>query len=215
MAARNRFDKTWQDGYGNVLVGVAVSVCNFGTSTPVSPTMYAGDTGGAALANPLASDSFGYVQAYFNPVDAATLGGRVTLVPTLAGYNFESAGYNVDLAIPQGGPVIFAAAREQLSQGANVASVNNMTLGLDGNCFVITGSTQVNLLDTTGWQNGSVATLLFSTGTNIVVKNNFGNSGAFHSFYLSGAADFTTANNNTLTVQLIAGNWFELARGTA
>ena len=106
------------------------------------------------------------------------------------------------------------AGRRLDNQGADVASANDLTLGSDGNCFEITGTTQVNRIVNTGWQNGSKVTLLFtSTPT---VKHAQASAGANIIILLAGAADFVASAGDTLTLMLceIGGTqaWREVAR---
>lgn len=100
------------------------------------------------------------------------------------------------------------------SQGADVASANDLTLGGDGNTFEITGNVQVNAITTATWQNGSLVTLGFS-GTPTIKHNTAGGAGTAK-IYLSGAADFGATANDTLTLRLmeIGGTqgWYEVAR---
>ncbi len=104
--------------------------------------------------------------------------------------------------------------RVLLSQGADVASANDLTLGADGNTFEITGTTQINAITTAGWQNGTMITLLFtSTPT---VKHNTAGGGGTAVMLLAGAADFSATAGDTLTLILseIGGTqaWREIAR---
>lgn len=104
--------------------------------------------------------------------------------------------------------------RLQESQGADIASANDLTLGSDGNCFEITGTTQINAINTTDWQNGAVVTLLF-TSTPTVKHNTSGGAGTV-SMLLAGAADFAATAGDTLTLRLceIGGTqaWREIGR---
>lgn len=106
------------------------------------------------------------------------------------------------------------SARLQDAQGASVPSANNLTLGADGNYFQITGTTQVNLLDNTNWQGGSVVTLKFN-GI-VLVKNNQAASGNFKPIVLNGGVDLTTAAGNTLTLRYDStdATWYEMSRKT-
>lgn len=111
------------------------------------------------------------------------------------------------------GSAIFSY-RVQDKQGADVASTNNLVLGGDGNVFEITGTTQVNLIANTNWQNGSMILLLF-TGV-VTVKNATATSGANITLLLAGAVDFVSAANNRLQLVLaeIGGTqaWREVSR---
>ena len=100
------------------------------------------------------------------------------------------------------------------NQGADVASANDLTLGADGNSFEITGTTQVNAITTSGWQNGSIITLLF-TSTPTVKHNTAGGAGTAV-LLLAGAVDFAATAGDTLTLRLseIGGTqaWRETGR---
>lgn len=99
-------------------------------------------------------------------------------------------------------------------QGADVASAGDLTLGDDGNAFEVTGTTTVNAITTTSWQNGSTVTLLF-TGSLTVSHNTAGGAGTAP-ILLSGAANFSATAGDTLTLILseIGGvqAWREVAR---
>jgi hypothetical protein len=60
------------------------------------------------------------------------------------------------------GQQIFAN-RFGFAQGANVASAGTLTLGSDGNVFLLTGTTAIDYITKTGWAAGSVIVLLFGT----------------------------------------------------
>ena len=100
------------------------------------------------------------------------------------------------------------------TQGADVASANNLVLGEDGNSFEITGTTEVQLISNDLWQNGARITLLFtSTPT---VKHATATSGDNITILLAGAADFVASAGDTLTLILseIGGTqaWREISR---
>ncbi len=113
------------------------------------------------------------------------------------------------------GSLTISAGREQQRQGADVASANNLTLGTDGNQFLITGAVQINLLDSTGWQNGSIVRLYFGAGP-ITIKHGQTLSTTFLSINLLGSVDFVASLGSTLTLQLdvAAGTryWHEIGR---
>jgi hypothetical protein len=90
--------------------------------------------------------------------------------------------------------------RLQQKQGADVTSANNLSLGADGNTFEITGTTQINLIANTNWQNGSEITLFLASG--ITVKHGQATSGSNITISLSGAADLVTAAETALTLVL-------------
>jgi len=92
------------------------------------------------------------------------------------------------------------ATRVLQAQGADVASANNLSLGVDGNTFEITGTTQINLISNTNWQNGSEVTLLLASG--ITIKHGQATSGSNITISLSGAADLVTTSETSLTLVL-------------
>lgn len=100
--------------------------------------------------------------------------------------------------------------RVLLAQGAVVASANNLTLGLDGNQFPISGTTQINLLEVTDWQAGAEVTLLFQGVT--TVKHAQVVSGNFKPFELVGARDFITQAKSILTLRYDGTVWQEICR---
>src|SRR6266705_2236564 len=50
---------------------------------------------------------------------------------------------------------------QQWGQGASVAAAGDLTLGVDGNSFLITGGGTINAVKTANWANGSILTLTF------------------------------------------------------
>jgi hypothetical protein len=118
-----------------------------------------------------------------------------------------------DIAITVGGLRI-EAGRIQGIQGADVASGTSLTL-LEGNVFEITGTTQIDQILTTGWQEGSVVTLVFNES--VTVRHAIATSGANVTILLSGAANLSATANDSLTVCLCsttAGGqaWREISR---
>jgi hypothetical protein len=100
--------------------------------------------------------------------------------------------------------------RLQTDKGADVASANDLTLGSDGNVFVITGTTTINAITNTNWQAGSTITLIF-TGATTVKHNTAGGAGTSRIF-LAGSIDLTTANHTTLTLSHDGTQWQEASR---
>jgi len=123
------------------------------------------------------SDSSGYWRAYAQ--DGFTGGGATaTFIPRW-------------ILNPNG--VFNVFYRFGTAKGVDVASANDLTLGLDGNIFHITGTTQINAITTANWQAGSEITLIFdSTPT---VKNNTAGGGGTAVMLLQGGADFSATAN--------------------
>lgn len=86
------------------------------------------------------------------------------------------------------------------SQGADVASANNLTVGTDGNSFEITGTTQINLISNTSWKNGSEIVLHLESG--ITVKHNQTTSGSNIKIMVPGAVDLVTTAATTVKAVL-------------
>lgn len=100
--------------------------------------------------------------------------------------------------------------RLQRRMGAGVTAANNLTLGTDGDSFQISGTTQINLISETGWQNGSDLTLYFFSS--VTVKNGQVASGSFDPIMLSNSTDFSAITGSTLTLKLFGGFWIEIGR---
>lgn len=103
--------------------------------------------------------------------------------------------------------------RTQIAQGADVASANNLVLGADGTVFNITGATQVNLLASTGWQQGSMVFLQFTSAC--VVKHGQTTSGANKRINLRGGVDFTSVASDMLALYYNGTTWEEVFRSEA
>lgn len=118
-----------------------------------------------------------------------------------------------DVAISAGGLRI-SAGRIQGLQGADVASGTSLTL-LEGNVFEVTGTTQIDQILTTGWQEGSVVTLVFNES--VTVRHGIATSGANVTILLSAAGNLSATANDTLTLALCSTTangqaWREIAR---
>lgn len=117
-------------------------------------------------------------------------------------------------AILLASPVYTSAVRFHLAQGAAVSSANNLVLGTGGNYFNITGTTQINLLSSAGWQGGSQVTLKFDAA--VTVKHNQSVSGDNKPIILAGGADFIARVGDLL--QLIYDStgavWRDLRTGS-
>lgn len=96
------------------------------------------------------------------------------------------------------------------TQGADVASANDTSLGFDGNYFDITGAVQMNGIAAAGWTAGSIVTLQFDGAP--TVKHNTAASAGFASFQLAGAGDFVASAGDTLTLRYDGTYWRECAR---
>lgn len=88
-----------------------------------------------------------------------------------------------------------------------VTAANNLTLGATSNTFVISGNTQINLIDTGAWRVSS-RLYLATTGTP-TIKHGQTTSGAFYKIKLKGAVDRVMAADSTMELVLYADAWYE------
>ena len=101
------------------------------------------------------------------------------------------------------------------SQGTDIASASTIVIPRDGNTFELTGTTAVNLITTTGYQDGHEITLV--SNENVTITNGTATSGANVTILLAAAGNFAMTANDTLTLRLsstTAGGqaWREVAR---
>lgn len=95
-------------------------------------------------------------------------------------------------------------------QGADVASDTDLTF-VSGNYFIVTGTTQVHGIISSGWTAGSVVILQFE---GVLTVTNGGVPDAGEPFALAGGVNFvTTAGDNlTLVRDEASGVWRETSR---
>lgn len=138
-------------------------------------------------------------------------GGGMIQLRSSATFLRENTGIQISSTTSKG---TYVDGRWQEKQGADVASAGDLTLGQDGNTFEITGTTTINAITTTNWQNGAKITLLFTS--NPTVKHNTAGGGSTAVILLSGAADFSATAGDTLTLVYseIGGTnaWREVSR---
>jgi hypothetical protein len=95
------------------------------------------------------------------------------------------------------------------NQGSDVASAENISLGLDGNTFEITGSGTIKLMAKTGWSEGSMVTLINSGGAEF--SHNEDSSSDFIPFFNKSLTGVSTigAHNYTLATTSLGLCWYE------
>ena len=145
--------------------------------------------------------------------DDFLLGMRGTSDSDFHIYNYGTSADVLNIARTTG--ITTFSYRVNQKQGTDVASASTIALGNDGNTFEITGTTAVNLITSTGWQNGSKVTLI--ANENVTINNGTATSGSDITIKLAGAANFGMTANDTLTLVLsetTAGGqaWREIAR---
>jgi hypothetical protein len=112
-------------------------------------------------------------------------------------------------------PVFVSSAmlsgRLHTHKGADVASGDEITLGVDGNYFDVTGTTTINHINNSGWQNGAVVILQFDAS--VTVTHNSGSpTGSEASMLLLGGGNFSATANDTLTLVYDGTTFREVAR---
>ena len=101
------------------------------------------------------------------------------------------------------------------TQGTDIASASTIVIPRDGNTFELTGVTAVNLITTTGYQDGFEITLV--ANENVTINHGTATSGSNVTILLSGADNFSMTANDTLKLVLsstTAGGqaWREVSR---
>lgn len=136
--------------------------------------------------------------------------GAIDSQMTLTGVN-ASAVVNKMIIGPASTQVI--ATRFEMAQGAAVAAANNLTLGVDGNLFSITGNTQINAITTANWQAGTEIAFIF-TGTPLL-KNNTAGGGGTAVLSLAGGVDYLAAIGDYIGFVYNGTVWKETTRRPA
>lgn len=110
-----------------------------------------------------------------------------------------------------GGDVV-VGKRIQGKRGAEVASGTTITLG-DGNLFNITGNTTISRITTTGWQIGSMVTLILDSP--ITLDDGGPSAANTATLALRNAANYDVPIGRTVTFVLDTLAWREIARQDA
>lgn len=100
--------------------------------------------------------------------------------------------------------------RFQTTQGADVTAANDLSLGADGNNFLIVGNTQINTIATSGWVTGLPVTLMFSGSP--LIKHNQSAGAGFAPIVLSGRSDYKVRPYSVMTFIYDGTYWLEVSR---
>ncbi len=110
---------------------------------------------------------------------------------------------------------IIETGRSQYDKGVDVASTTDMTLGIDGNVFDITGAVTIDHILNTNWQIGSVIVLHF-VSTPTLTHNAGAEVGDEASLFLQGDSNFSASTGDILTFVLLESiQWQEISRNVA
>jgi hypothetical protein len=129
----------------------------------------------------------------------------------LVAIDADAVGTVVSGALTVGGPTAFnnnvtMVGRFQTNSGGYIASAAIITLPAFGNFFSITGTVTITNITTTGWQGGSVVTLLFTQA--LTLRNGAGGAGQL---VLRGLANLAVVAGTTHTF-VYDGNisWYQV-----
>lgn len=156
------------------------------------------------------SSFYSDIQNYVSDTNTRTVTNAATVI--IAGA--PTAGTNVVFTNPanalwvQSGGAMFDG-RLLPNEGASIAAANNLTLGLDGNTFLITGNTTINAITTAGWRKGAFVILIFA-GTPTVNNNTAGGAGTAK-LLLQNSSALTAAANTVLMLVYDGTNWQQVA----
>ena len=205
-------------GTGNIISGTRHQVNNSGTAAYSATVQSVNliDTDAVYLYNSNASATA--VSLYFQTLAASSSIGRIVFVDSGAtgvfAFQIRDGGSNCVEKFRVGNVASDFTNRATFSQGVDVASANDLTLGDDGNVFEITGATQINAITNTNWPSGSTITLLFSSTP--TVKYNTAGGASTSIILLAGAVDFVASAGDTLALCLCeiggVGAWREIGR---
>lgn len=98
-------------------------------------------------------------------------------------------------------------------KGANLTAASTLALGFDGNKFIVTGNTNIDLITSTGWQDGAEVDLIF-TGTP-TINHGTATSGANYTILLQDGVNFGITKNPTIVTFIIDvtnTRWLEKSR---
>ena len=155
------------------------------------------------------SGQFGFSQGSGNTIsvdNGFALGTNIS-VSGVGSFGFSTDGASRTLAETNNFKIF---NRFSKSKGADIASANDLTLGLDGNSWSITGTTQINRIASANWSSGPDIILLFTNS--LTVKHNQAAGGGFASIILAGAADFNATADDILCLWFDGTRWREYSR---
>ena len=87
-------------------------------------------------------------------------------------------------------------------QGSGIVSATDLTLGNDGNYFIITNSTDIERIATAGWTSGSMVRLGFTNALNII--QGVASGGGFAKIETEGSANIACVNGTELLLSYSA-----------
>lgn len=99
---------------------------------------------------------------------------------------------------------VYFFRRMLLVKGTDTASATNVDLPYNGNTVLITGTTTIQSISSTGWAHGSRVRLVFNGA--LTLKHNGSVTGNYRAVSTSTGLDVTTAAGSTLELTLFVGS---------
>lgn len=115
-----------------------------------------------------------------------------------------------DSTMTMRGSGVMVNRRIQGGMGASVASAGDLTLGLDGNVFHVTGTTTINAITTTNWRAGAIITLIFDAS--LTLKQNTAGGANTAVMKLASATDANATATDVYTFVFDSTQWIEVSR---
>jgi hypothetical protein len=140
-------------------------------------------------------------------IDSGASFTKLEVDPASAG-KITDNGTNTEWVSPKFG------SRRRTQRGANVATANNLTLGMDGNNFALTATTQINLINNVGWVDGDIFRIFLEGGA-VTVKNNQAASTTFRPILTSTGADYVSGGAGLGVLTLMYDGGANLFRETS
>ncbi len=197
-----------------LLDGATVNVYETGTTTPIAASMYATAVGGAALSNPLTSDTSGVVEFYIEQEQ------RVDLYVTKTGYTSQTVtvdvletgmeGYSQVVTVhpTRGDYTTLSAALAAITDASASKVYSIVVYGQITETSAVTAKSNIDVVgmggasvtvDTaTGGSGFSLANLVNTTWRNLILKRLQANTVWYHSVQISGTSDNTVRLENCI-----------------
>lgn len=97
--------------------------------------------------------------------------------------------------------------RVNLGKGTTTAAASSLTLPTDGHLISISGTTTINLIDSTNWRPGSEVRLQFLSA-GCTVANNQAPSGAFAKILVTGSGNYVSTAMSQALLVYDGTNWY-------
>ena len=203
--------KTLLAGVKTIAQTISAAQTMFPAGTAAVPGVAVGETGTgiSEVAHQLVFSTNGSQAAHFVQAGQLTLDAAHSILAlSSGGAGLELSGGDMYLNSQAGFQVVVDNTRFGMPKGANVASAQPLTLGADGNYFIITGTTGIQGIVTTKWFAGTMVQLQLASG--ITITHNSGTPGASAAaILLRAGANLTTSGTYLLELYYNGTNWIQ------